>query len=66
MELGALINLIWPPLAGGIAILLYSLVAFYSRSAKVRFWIMLLCCVYLLYIGISLHFGKENWPLVLW
>jgi len=64
-ELGALINYFWPPLVGIGTTIIFLVTCWISKNKKIRFIILILCCLYLIYIGIGLHFEKDYWPLVL-
>ena len=63
-ELGALANFIWPPVLGIIAIIIFLLVSWITKSYSSRLIVLVFCCSYLLYVGIALHLGRDEWPLV--
>ena len=63
-ELGALINYFWPPMVGMATLFLFLIVSFITKNITAIKIILALSCIYNLYIGIALHFEKENWPLV--
>ena len=65
-ELGALYNWLWPPFIGVVMILLFCIVCWISKKDHIRIWTLVACCIYTLYVGVALHFEKDNWPLVIW
>ena len=63
-ELGALINYFWPPIIGLCTLILFIVTTFLTRNLNVVKILLVICCMYNLYIGIAFHFEKGNWPLV--
>jgi cyanate permease len=51
-ELGALFNLILPPFAGLISIIIFLLVCWLSNDNAPRIVAIIVCCLYLLYMGL--------------
>jgi hypothetical protein len=64
-ELGAMVNLIAPPLAGIVAFGIYLITYWITKNNRVRVSVAIISCVYLIYLGIALHFEKDYWPLVI-
>lgn len=64
-ELGALINWFWPLLVGVLSVLIFLLLCWLTKNKNVRIVAALTFSLYLIYIGIALHFEKDYWPLVL-
>jgi cytochrome bd-type quinol oxidase subunit 2 len=64
-ELGALINWFWPPIVGVLSVLIFLLVCWSTKNNNVRKGAAITFSLYLVYIGIALHFEKDYWPLVL-
>lgn len=65
-ELGALVHFIWPPVLGIVAIIVYLLICWIFKSYQPRLIVLIVLCLYLIYVGAALHFEKDYWPLVLW
>ena len=63
-ELGALINFVWPPVIGILTILLFVFISWIPRNNTIRLIVLILCCFYLIYIGVALHFGRDDLPLL--
>jgi hypothetical protein len=64
--LGAFINLIWSPILTVLSILVFSITCWITRQISIRLTVLGILSLYLLYVGVGLHFEKEYWPLVLW
>jgi hypothetical protein len=62
-ELGALTNFIWPPTLGIIAIIIFLLGSWITKSYNSRLIVLVLCCSFLIYVGIALHFDRDDWAL---
>lgn len=65
-ELGTLVNEFWPPVLGLLAIIVFLITAWISKKSSVRLVVVLICCLYLIYVGVALHFEKDYWPLIVW
>ena len=63
-ELGALANYIWPPVIGIMMIIIFLIASRITKRPLDRIVVIIVCCSYLIYVGIALHFGKDGWPLV--
>jgi hypothetical protein len=63
-ELGALANYIWPPAIGILAILVFVFTSWITQNNSIRLVVLILCCLYLIYVGVALHFGRDDLPLV--
>jgi hypothetical protein len=63
-ELGALANFVWPPVIGILAILVFVFTSWITPNNSVRLIVLILCCLYLIYVGVALHFGRDDLPLV--
>ena len=62
-ELGAFVNVIWPPFLTVLSILLFSITCWITRRSGVRLTVLVMLSLYLLYVGTALHFEKgEHWP----
>ena len=64
-ELGALINWLWPPIIGLLSIFIFLLICWLTKNKNLRTGAVITFSLYLVYIGIALHFEKDYWPLVL-
>lgn len=53
--LGGLFNLLIPPLAGLIAVIVFLVICAITKDKTYRTWTLIFCCLYLLYAGIILH-----------
>ncbi len=62
----ASINLIWPPFLGIVCIILFLITCWVSKKLPIRKMVVSLLCMYLVYVGMALHFGMDHWPLVIW
>ncbi len=63
-ELGGLINYFWPPIVGAATLLLFLIATFITKNVTVIKIVLIISCIYNLYIGTAFHFEKGNWPLV--
>jgi hypothetical protein len=61
-ELGALFNLVLPPLTGLVALFLYFFINWLSKDRIVGIITIILCCLYLIYMGIVFHFQEGYLP----
>ena len=64
-ELGALINYLWPPFVGVMTIILFIILSFIFKRLRLVIAMIILFCLYNLYIGFALHIEKVYWPLVI-
>jgi len=64
-SLGRIINYFWPPLAGIITMILFLIVVWITRNPSYRVLAIVLLCMYNLYVGLALHFEREDWPLAI-
>jgi len=65
LELGALSNLIIPPLIGVCSIVVFLVTSMITFDKRVRIFVVLIFSIYLLYVGLAFYFGKEeSWVLV--
>lgn len=64
-ELNGLINYFWPPIVGTATTIIFLLSCWITKRSNRRIVVLSLCCLYLIYVGIALHYEKEYWPLVL-
>ncbi len=64
-ELGALINYFLPPVLGVFTILVFVILSFIIRNLTYLKVLLVILCLYNVYVGFALHFDKEGWPLVL-
>ncbi len=62
--LGGFYNMIMPFFDGVILGTTYLLTCLLTKNQKIRKYILILCCVFLVYVGLALHFEKDYWPLV--
>ena len=65
-ELGALINWFWPGFLTIASIVVFGILCLITKSVTARLLTLIILCVYIIYVGIALHFEKDYWPLVLW
>lgn len=63
-EMGGLYNYFFPAAIGLLTILLFLGSTFIFKKQIIVEILLALCCLYNLYIGVALHFEKENWPFV--
>ena len=61
-ELGALFNLILPPFVGLIAIIIYLLINWLAKDRNIKIVMLVICCGYLIYIGLVFQFRKGYLP----
>lgn len=64
-ELGALINLLVSPFITVLAIIVFVSVCWITNSNLIRFTLLIIISIYLVYLGIGLHFEKESCPLIM-
>ena len=64
-ELGALVNYFLPPVLGVFTILVFLILSFVIRNLTYLKVLLVVLCLYNVYVGFALHFEKEGWPLVL-
>lgn len=64
-ELGALINLLWPPILGILSLIVFLVICLIFKSPVVRLITLTVISLYLLYVGIALHLEKDYWPFVI-
>lgn len=58
-ELGALINYIWPVVIGVITLLFFLIISFLIKDEVVLKIILVITCLYNLYVGFALHIEKD-------
>jgi hypothetical protein len=63
-ELGALVNFVWPPVIGLLSILLFVFISWITQNNTIRLIVLIFCCLYLIYVGVALHLGRDDLPLV--
>ncbi len=61
-ELGAIFNLVIPPFVGALAIILYLLTDWLSKSKEVKILVLVSCCIYVLYVGFFFHYNDGYLP----
>jgi hypothetical protein len=61
-ELGAIYNLLLPPLVGIITIMLFLIANALVKNAKKQLMFLAICCLINLYTGILFHFELSNLP----
>lgn len=62
--LGGFYNYTIPLFDGVILWTIFLLTCLLTKNNKVRVSVLTLCCVFLIYVGLALHFEKDYWPLV--
>ncbi len=65
-ELGALINMFWPAILGVFATVMFVIFGLIVKKSQPRLIVLIVLCLYLIYVGAALHFDKDYWPLVTW
>lgn len=65
LELGALYNLFVPPVIGLVSLILFLLLSLFIKKIRPLRIIIGILCVYNIYVGFALLFGKDYWPLVI-
>src|SRR5262245_61894818 len=63
-ELGALANYIWPPVIGLLTLILFGLIVWVIKNEMVLIILLVILCIYNVYVGFALHIQKDYWPLV--
>jgi len=61
--LGVLYNLILPPFVGAISIIIYLLICWVSKDKIPRIFTVVVCCLYLVYIGINFQINPGYLPI---
>lgn len=62
MELGALFNLVIPPMVGAISLIILFLVWWLTKSKIYRILTVVVCSLYLLYVGYIFHYFPGYMP----
>lgn len=63
--LGGLINYFLPIVLGVVTIMAFLLLSFMIRNMTSLKVVLVILCLYNVYVGFALHFDKEGWPLVI-
>jgi hypothetical protein len=64
-SLGGIVHYFWPPIAGTITMILFLIVVWITKHPSYRVLAIVLLCMYNLYVGLALHFEREDWPLAI-
>ncbi len=64
LELGALVNYLWPPIIGLFCFITFLVISFLVKRKVLLTIVLGLFCLYILYVGFALFINKDNWPLV--
>lgn len=62
--LGGLINYIWPPVIGLMTFLAFLGLSFIIRNLTVLKVVLVVFCLYNVYVGFALNIEKDYWPLL--
>jgi glucan phosphoethanolaminetransferase (alkaline phosphatase superfamily) len=65
-EPGAMLNYVWPPFLAVLAIIVFMITCWISKKTTVRKITVSVLSIYIVYVGLALHFDKDYWPLVIW
>ena len=58
LELGALINIYWPPFIGLLTVVLFLILTWITKNYLFRIAAVTVLCLYNLYVGFALHVEK--------
>jgi hypothetical protein len=61
-ELGAMFNLVLPPLAGSISVFIFLVVCWLTKDKTRRIIAITVLCLYLIYMGLVFQFNPDYLP----
>lgn len=61
-ELGALFNLVLPPMVGMISIIIFLVACWLTKNKVVRVLVLTICCSYIIYVGLFFRFNPGYLP----